>query len=38
MEVKEFDSMLWKLIPAIVSVFAKLKAGDPYHFDHCADD
>jgi hypothetical protein len=38
MGMKEFDSMLRKLIPATVSIFPKLEAGDPYHFDHWADD
>ena|ERR1700730_9070279 len=33
-----FDSNLRKLIPTIVSEFPKLEAGEPYHFDHWADD
>jgi len=38
METKEFDAMLRTLIPATLSVFPKLEAGDPYHFDHWAED
>jgi hypothetical protein len=35
---KATDSNLRKLIPAIVSEFPKLEAGQPYHFHHWADD
>jgi hypothetical protein len=38
MGAKEFGSVLRKLIPATVREFKKLKAGDPYYFDHWADD
>jgi hypothetical protein len=37
MGAKEFDSMLRKLIPATVSEFKKLEAGNPYHFDRWDD-
>ena len=33
-----FDSKLRNLIPASVSEFPKLETGQPYHFDHWADD
>jgi hypothetical protein len=38
MGAKEFDFILRKLIPATVNVFKKLEVGDPYHFDHWAND
>jgi hypothetical protein len=34
----DFELRLRSLIPAIVNEFPKLESGEPYHFDHWADD
>ncbi len=38
MGVKEFDYTLREIIPAKLKDFAKIEAGERYHFDHWGDD